>query len=173
MIPFIEQAQGYTTVHQNLVTRYTHWAGVPLILLSLMVLLGFVHITILHVADINVAHIALLGLLIYYFRLNGWLALAITPLLIVLIWIAHFFNTDGPTAFALWSFLVLFVFGWALLFIGHVIDGKRSDFIKNLRHIWIAPLLMVAEIFFMLGRMSKLKEALYGKEPLSTPETRG
>lgn len=45
MKPFIEQAQFYATYHQNQATRYTHMAGVPLIMLSIMIFLGFVKIT--------------------------------------------------------------------------------------------------------------------------------
>ena len=164
MIPFIVQAQCYISYHQKPVTRYTHLAGIPLIILSLMILLGFVHVVIIGVLDVNVASIATLVLLIYYFRLNWRLALALTPILILLLWIASVISHNGPTSEALWSFILIFLVGCALQFIGHFIEEKRPAFADNLWQIVIAPLFMVAESFFLIGRMGELKEEIYGKE---------
>ncbi len=169
MVPFIEQAQGYATFHQKSITRYTHMAGTPLIILSLMILLGFVHVVIIGLLDVNVANIATLVLLIYYFRLHWRLALVLTPLLIFLLWIASFFSHYGPTAFALWSFILIFLAGCALQFIGHFIEDKRPVFVDNLWQVLIAPLLIVADLFFILGRMSELKDEIYGKDFVKNP----
>lgn len=169
MIPFIEQAQYYATHHQNKLTRYTHMVGVPLILLSTMILFGFVHIVILGVVDFNVANIATLVLLIYYIRLQWRLALALTPLLIMLLWIANLFSVAGPTSFALWSFSIIALFGWTLEFIGHYFEGKPPAFTHSLWQLLIAPLLIVAELFFMAGRMKELQGEIYGEAPVNTP----
>ncbi len=37
MKPFVEQAQFYVGYHQKPITRYTHFAGIPLIIFSLMI----------------------------------------------------------------------------------------------------------------------------------------
>lgn len=163
MIPFIMQAQTYTAYHQNAITRYTHMAGIPLIILSFMILLGFVHIVIINVLDVNVANIATLALLIYYFRLDWRLALVLTPILVFLLWIAHFFSYQGPTAFALWSFVVIFLLGCGLQVVGHFLEERRPSFVDNLSQVLIAPLVIVAELFFTAGYMLALREEIYGR----------
>jgi len=168
MIPFIEQAKSYASYHKKAATRYSHMAGIPLIILSLMILLGFVHVVIIGVLDINVAMIATIALLVYYFRLQWRLALALTPILALLLWIASFFSQNGPTAHALLSFLVIFVIGVALPTMSHFIEEKRLTFAANLWQLLIAPLVIVAEIFFWAGQMKELKEEMYGKNPVKT-----
>lgn len=162
MIPFVDQAQVYASYHRNPITRYTHMAGIPLIILSLMILIGFIHVVIIGVLDINVANLATLALLIYYFRLNWRLALTLTPILLLLLWIATFFNHAGPTAFALWSFLLLFLLGAILQSIGHFIEENRPAFVDNFWQVLIAPLFIIAEAFFLIGYMQDLKKEIYG-----------
>jgi uncharacterized membrane protein YGL010W len=162
MKPFIEQAQTYASYHQKEVTRYTHFAGVPLIVLSLMILLGFVQIIIPGILVSNLAWFATIALLIYYFLLNWKLALASTPILLFLLWIAHWFSEDGPTTLGMWTFIITFVVGWALQFYGHYLEGKRPAFIDNLSQTLIAPLFLVAELFFLAGYMKPLQTQIYG-----------
>lgn len=166
MISFIEQAQSYATYQQQAVTRYTHMAGIPLIILSLMILLGFVHVVIIGVLNVSVASIVTLALLIYYFRLHWRLALVLTPILIFLLWLASLLTDGGPTSYALWSFILIFIAGCALQFVGHFIEDKRPALIDNLWQVLIAPLFIAAEVFFMMGWMTELNGEIYGKEPV-------
>ena len=165
MIPFIEQAQCYATYHRNATSRYMHMIAIPFIVLSLMILLGFVQILIPGVLHIDLAGIATLALLIYYFRLNWRLTLALIPMVIFLLWIAALFSAAGPTAFALWSFIIIFIFGSILQIIAHFFEEKRPAPIDNLWLVLIAPLCLVAELFFITGRMQNLSEEIYGKKP--------
>ncbi|MFT4058188.1 MAG: DUF962 domain-containing protein [Legionella sp.] len=162
MKPFIEQAQIYASYHKKQITRYIHFAGVPLIVLSLMILLGFVQIIIPNVFASNLAWFATIALLIYYFLLEWKLALAITPILLFLLWIAHWFSENGPTTLGLWTFILTFVIGWALQFYGHYLEGKKPAFLDNLNQALIAPLFLVAELFFMAGYMKPLRAQIYG-----------
>ena len=164
MKPFIEQAQGYNEYQEKALSRYCHMVGIPLIALSLMILLGFVHVLIPGILDVNLAEIATLVLLIYYFRLQWRMALIITPILVVLLWIAQFFSYDGPSSFSLWSFIVILLVGAALQFTGYFLAGKRPTFIDSLWQVLVAPLCLVAEAIFMAGRMQGLMEAIHGKK---------
>ena len=167
MISFIEQAQSYVAYQQNVATRYIHMLSIPLIAVSLLILLGFVRVIILGVMDIDLAEIATFGLLAYYFRLHWRLALALTPLLIFLLWIAECFSYAGPTSVALWAFGITLILGCSLQLIGYFIEGKRPPFPDMLKHLLIAPLSLTAEIFFMVGRMRDLKEEIYGNKTLA------
>ena len=164
MISFIKQAQRYATYHRNSITRYTNMAGIPLLLLSMMILFGFVHVVILHVADVSVAYILVLALLIVYCRLNWQLGLALVPVFLFLLWIAHFFSDEGPTSFSLWSFLIIFICGISLELFAHFVEDKRPVLTDHLNQLFIAPLFVMAELFFMAGLMDKLKDDMYGKK---------
>lgn len=163
MKSFIEQAQFYAAYHQKPSTRYTHLIGVPLIIFSLMVLFGFLHLIIPGVMDTTLASLATLALVIYYIYLNWRLGLVLIPIFIVLLWLASLVSYKGPTHTALWIFVLTFVLGWALQLIGHLIEGRRPALMDNFWQALIAPLFLTAELFFMAGRMNDLKEQIYGK----------
>jgi len=162
MKSFIEQAQFYATYHQNIMTRYTHLAGVPIVIISLMIFLGFVKIIVPGVFASDLATFVTVAALIYYYRLNWQLSLALTPILLLLLWLAHWFSKYGPTKLGLWAFLITFIVGWGLQFYGHYIEGKRPAFMVNLSQALIAPLYLTAELFFMAGYMNSLKDQIYG-----------
>lgn len=164
MKSFIEQARFYVQYHTKASTRYTHMAGVPIVILSLMILLGFVKITVPGFFATDLACLTTLGVLIYYYRLNWQLALALTPILIILLWIASWFSEYGPTKLGLWTFMITFIVGWGLQFYGHFIEGKKPAFMVNVYQALIAPLFLVAELFFIAGYMQGLKEQIYSNE---------
>lgn len=164
MKPFIEQAQFYAAYHHNIKTRYTHLAGVPILILSIMIFLGFIKIIMPGVFATSLAFLATLGALVYYFRLNWQLALALTPILLILLLIANWFSQDGPTPFGVWFFILFFIIGLGLQLYGHYLEGKRPAFMDNFSQALIAPLCLVAELFFMAGYMLPLKEQMYGSE---------
>lgn len=161
MKSFIEQTQFYAAYHQKPTTFYTHLAGVPLIIFSLMIFLGFFHLVIPGVMDTNLAGIATIVLLVYYFLLNWRLALVLTVFFFFMLWIADTISDPGPTRFALWFFLITFISGWALQLIGHFFEGNRPAFMDNLWQLFIAPLYLTAELFFKAGRMKKLEEQIH------------
>ena len=162
MKSFIEQAQFYAAYHQNATTRYTHMAGVPIIIFSVMILLGFVQLIIPGVFSTNFAVLGTLAILIYYYRLNWKLSLVLTPILFILLWLASWFNHSGPSKIGIGVFIVTFVLGWSLLLYGHYIEGKKPAFMESLAQSLIAPLYLIAELFFMAGLMKSLKEQIHG-----------
>ncbi|MCL9683150.1 DUF962 domain-containing protein [Legionella maioricensis] len=162
MQSFVEQAQTYAEYHQNVITRYTHLAGVPIIILSVMILLGFIKIIMPGVFEVSLACLVTLAALIYYYRLNWQLALALTPILLILLWFSTLFSRHGPTKLGLWAFIITFIVGWGFQLYGHFIEGKKPAFMTNLSQALIAPLFLTAELFFMAGFMKPLKEQIYG-----------
>lgn len=163
MISFTEYAKKYAASHENPTARHIHMIAIPLIFLSLMILLGFVRIIVTGILDVSLTDMAIIALLIYYARLNWRLTLGLIPIFIVFIFVANMFTYDGPNAFGLWSFFCIFLFGAVLQMIGYFIEGKRPAYIDMLWQILIAPLCFVAALFFKMGRMPVLKEAIYGK----------
>ncbi|MFC3908327.1 DUF962 domain-containing protein [Legionella dresdenensis] len=161
MKSFSEQAQFYGQYHQKKATLYSHLIGVPLIIFSLMVLLGFVKIIVPSVFATTLAGLTTLGMFIYYLLLNWRLTLLLAPVLIILLWLSTFFSHAGPTATGLWVFAITFIAGWTAQLAGHVIEGKRPALADNLVQALVAPLFLVAEVCFMAGYMTGLKKELH------------
>ena len=161
MKSFLEQAQTYAHYHQRPVTIYTHFVGVPLIIFSLMILFSFLHIVVPGVFSVTSAEILTIVVLIYYILLNWRLGLSITPIFILLLWLGDWIGGNGPTQTNLTIFLVCFIIGWIIQLIGHLIEGNRPAFITNLWQAVIAPLFLMAEVYFLLGKMQALKNSMY------------
>jgi uncharacterized membrane protein YGL010W len=144
-----EQMSSYLRYHRNPKNRLTHFVGVPLILFSLFVLLGLVRIPL---GDISVTAASLLvvGLLAYYFRLDAVLAVAMTLFSAVLLLVANRVCTLGVAA-ALGIFALAFIGGWTLQLIGHAIEGRKPALVDNLFQVFIAPIFLMAEVFFAFG----------------------
>lgn len=164
MKPFIEQAQCYAAHHQNPKTQQTHWIGVPLITFALMVLLGCVKIVIPGVFQTSLACIATILLLLYYLRLQWLLAITLTPIMLILVGIASWLTQGGPNTIASWVFIICFVGGWTLQLYGHFISHERPAFMTQLSQTWIAPLYLMAEVFFLAGLLTDLKTKIHGEE---------
>jgi len=160
MKSFIEQAKVYAHYHQKATTRYTHFVGVPMIVLSLMILCSFLHLSVPGVFDRTLAEMLTLFVLLYYIVLNWRLGLSVTPVFLLLLWIGHKIGSNGPDATALQWFAGLFVIGWIIQLLGHLFEGRRPALTTNLWQAVIAPLFLTAEVYFMCGKMQPLKEAI-------------
>ncbi len=65
------------------------------------------------------------------------------------------------SASAVWmAFIVLFVGGWALQFLGHHYEGKRPALLDNIFQAFIGPMFLVAEAMVVMGQRTDLAEAM-------------
>jgi len=151
-----EQMSFYQRYHRNPKNKLTHFLGVPLIMFSLFVLLGLARIEIggISISAASVLAVAVLG---YYFRLDAALALAMTVFTGVLLIAAHRVAAEGTPA-ALIVFAACFAGGWILQLIGHAFEGKRPALVDNFLQIFIAPIFLMAEVFFALGYKRDIAE---------------
>jgi uncharacterized membrane protein YGL010W len=54
-------------------------------------------------------------------------------------------------------FGILFVGGWIVQLVGHVFEGRKPALADNLFQALMAPIFLVAEVFFALGYKPKLQ----------------
>lgn len=168
MEEFIKQGRFYRDYHHHTTTLYTHLVGIPLTFLGIMIFLNFFHLIVPQVWDKTLAELGTIALLLYYLRLNWRLALLVTPFLILLLWISRLIGYNGPSSFALWSFIITLLFGLSLQFVTYFLEGSSIAFMHRLRRILVAPLFLVAELCFKAGVLKPLNEQLQ-KQDLSTP----
>tara|TARA_Y100000588_G_scaffold376577_1_gene454555 strand:+ start:404 stop:949 length:546 start_codon:yes stop_codon:yes gene_type:complete len=164
MKSFTEQAKRYASYHQSPLTWYTHMAGVPLILFSIMILLGFIHIVIPNVLEFSFADIFVIGLMVYYFRLQWLLAIIIAPILVFMLWLSLIISFTGPTEYALWFFAIVFLLGCIAQMAGHIIEGNKPAFFAHPKDSIATPLFILAELLFKAGWFTGLEEKIHGHE---------
>jgi len=151
-----EQMAFYAAYHQDARNKATHFVGVPLIMLAILVPPSFIRLEVLGVG-VTAAMLLAAAVLAYYFVLDVALALAMLAVLGVLIWLAELIAARGAAQGWTW-FGVLFVGGWILQLVGHVFEGRKPALADNLFQIFVAPLFLAAEVFFALGYKPRLHE---------------
>lgn len=151
------QMSVYQKYHRQEITKITHFVGIPCIIFALLILLSFVHISITGVFNITLAWIAVAALVIYYFFLDIFLALITAVFLILLTLLAHFCSQDKISVFSITLFLIFFIGGWIMQFIGHYFEGKRPAFMDSVTQLFVAPIFIVAELIFALGYKKTLQ----------------
>lgn len=162
MITFTEHAKLYAEFHQKPETKYAHIVAILFLFLSGLIFLGFFRVLVPGIFEITFADLAILGLLVYYFRLNWRIALVLTPVMLILLWIAHLFSRHGPSTFSVWSFILIFILSGVLLGIGYFLEGRRPPLKVGLWQLLMEPMFLTAEIFFMAGKMRLLRDEIYG-----------
>lgn len=153
-----DQMSFYAAYHQDPRNKATHFVGVPVIVFSLMIPLGWLRLDVGGVA-VSAALVVSAILLLYYLVLDVPLGLAMTAVFGAMLWAADPLSR-APLGTGLPAFLVLFVGGWALQLWGHVFEGRKPALVDNLFQIFVAPIFLCAEAFFALGYKPALHAAV-------------
>jgi len=134
-----EEMAIYAAYHQDRRNKATHFVGVPLIMLALLIPLSF-----------------------HRFELVGF---HVTPaMLLAAALLAYYFVLDFALAVAMLAVLgALFVGGWILQLVGHAFEGRRPALVDNLFQIFVAPIFLSAEILFALGYKPALRAAVHAR----------
>jgi len=81
---------------------------------------------------------------------------------------AHGIASEG-TRPALLIFAATFVGGWALQLVGHVFEGKKPALMDNFFQVFIAPIFLMAEVFFAFGYKRDVAERMEQMATRSEP----
>jgi uncharacterized membrane protein YGL010W len=148
----------YAAYHQDARNKATHFVGVPVIVFSLMIPLGWLRMDA-GGFPLSAALAVTALLLLYYLALDLALGLAMAVVLGLMLWGAEPL-ARAPLGTGLAWFAALFVGGWALQLWGHVFEGRKPALVDNLFQIFVAPIFLAAEVFFALGYKPQLREAV-------------
>jgi uncharacterized membrane protein YGL010W len=153
-----EEMALYSAYHRDPRNKATHFVGVPLIMLAILIPLSLVRFDMAGLG-ITAAMLVAAAVLAYYFVLDLALAAAMLAVLAVLIWLAELIAAGGAARGWAW-FGILFVGGWTLQFVGHVFEGRRPAFFDNVLQVFVAPIFLMAEVFFALGYKPEVRKRL-------------
>jgi len=156
-----EQMAVYAAYHRNRWNTLTHFIGVPAIIFAILIPMSWVSLG----DGVSLAHLFLGAVLAYYFLLDVPLALATAVATGALFYAAKLAAGTGIVSAWTW-FGVFFAGGWIFQLVGHVFEGRRPALADNLFQIFVAPIFLVAEVFFALGLKRdvrrKIEERLAG-----------
>ena len=132
----------YAESHQHPVNKRIHYVCVPAIFWSILVLLWTVK---LPAPFFNLALPASLLVLGYYLKKSPGLSMAL----------AFFMGLSLASAYALerlgwpvWPIaLAVFIMAWIGQFIGHLIEGKKPSFFKDLQFLLVGPAWIARQAF--------------------------
>ena len=148
----------YAAYHRNRWNRLTHFIGVPAIIFAILIPMSWVSFG----EGVTLAHLFLGAVLAYYFLLDVSLALATAVAVAALFHAAKLAAGTGVASGWIW-FGVFFVGGWILQLVGHAFEGRKPALADNPFQIFIAPVFLVAEVFFALGLKRDVLKKIEGR----------
>jgi uncharacterized membrane protein YGL010W len=142
----------YASDHRNPTNQAIHKVCVPVIVVSLIGLLWSIPVPAEFRAispALNWGTTFLLAAMVYYLILSLPLALGMAPMVLAVVVIVNWL--DG-FAIPLWaSSAVLFVVAWIGQFYGHMLEGRRPAFFRDLQFLMIGPLWILAGVYRRVG----------------------
>lgn len=143
----------YGESHRNRWNKFIHWVCVPAIMWTVVALLWSIPFPAALQNDavpINWATIALILAQIYYFRLSLKLGTGLLLYNVLMLWLTALVEAASP--WPLWQVaLAVFIIAWIGQFIGHIIEGKRPSFFKDVQFLLIGPAWLMAFVYRALG----------------------
>ena len=154
----VEHLAKYAAYHRDPRNIATHFAGIPLIVLAVQILLAVPSVTLAGLA-VSPMVLVSLGAAVWYLRLDRTLGLAMALQLFLGGWLAVWMSA-APEISALRSGALIFLLGWVFQFVGHVYEGRKPAFVDDLIGLVVGPLFVMAELIFLLGGRTGLRTAI-------------
>lgn len=147
---FERQLAMYASYHRDARNRATHFVGIPLIIFSLFIPLGWLRVD---VAGYGISAGLLVGLavLVLWISLDRILGLALIIALVPMWYLGEWIATRTSETTGWIVFAAAFIGGWVFQLVGHVFEGKRPALVSNLFQALIAPMFLMLELLVWLG----------------------
>jgi uncharacterized membrane protein YGL010W len=154
-----DQLTNYATYHRDRRNIATHFVGIPMIFVAVVMLLSRPVFATLGGLALSPASLVGAGAVAFYFALDRRFGATMAALTALTMWgsarVAAF-----PTSTWLGVGVGLFVVGWIVQFVGHVFEGKKPAFVDDLIGLLVGPLFVVAEVAFALGLRPEVLEEI-------------
>jgi uncharacterized membrane protein YGL010W len=152
-----EHLTQYAKYHRDPRNIMTHLVGVPMIVLSIILLLSKTLFTAGIPFSISLILIVVSSL--YYLKLHLLLGVSMVAYMVLAYWVSSLIRVQFENV---WVFIAigLFVVGWIIQFWGHMFEGKKPAFVDDLMGLLIGPVFVLAECFFMVGGLKSLQKEI-------------
>ncbi len=146
----MDMLTGYASAHQHPFNIAVHFVGIPVIMLGVFIVLSWARLDVSGVT-INLAHIATLGLFIFYFMLDRIFSVVFLLYAVPVALLATRIGTE-PLAFSGTIAAAAFFGGYAAQFVGHAVEKSVPVVLKHpVQANFAAPFFIVVDIFGLLG----------------------
>lgn len=168
MKTLVQHLVQYATYHREQRNIYTHFVGIPMIVLAIAILLSRPTWLIAGL-ELSAAWLLCVGLAVFYLRLHLGLGLLMSTLLGACVWAGQHIAQYSTLVWLSWG-VGLFVLGWIIQFVGHFYEGRKPAFLDDIMGLAVGPLFVVVEGLFVLGAMPTLRQQV---ESQAGPVRRG
>lgn len=155
----------YAAYHRDRWNKLTHYVGVPLITFAILIPMAWLRIPVGGI-EVTGALVFVIVVLAWYFMLDVALATAMVIPIAPLVYAADRV-AQMPLATGWWVFGATFVVGWIFQLVGHAIEGRRPALVDNLQQIFVAPIFLLAELFFALGLKRNVQQRIAERSKLA------
>ena len=166
-----EVLSDYQEYHTKKITQTTHLIGVPLIVFGIMMFFSWFSFNFNPYVSIPFMWVAIVIASIYYLRLDLGLGFMLSLIFILMGIIIFAIDKYSYTHLSGSVFLVTFVGGWIIQFIGHIFESRKPAFLDNILQVFAAPVFVLAETLVRLGYRSDLASIINKNK--FTKETNG
>lgn len=154
-----EHLAQYAAYHRDPRNIATHFVGIPMIFLAIIVLLSRPVFTGLSAVPLTPALVLSCMVAIYYVWLDLRYGLVMAGVFVMCLLLANELAAQSTT---LWLSMGigLFVVGWIIQFMGHYYEGKKPAFVDDLMGLLIGPLFILVEFGFALRLRKEVQLAI-------------
>ena len=156
-----DQLTQYAYYHQDQRNINTHFVGVPMIVMAVVILMSRAQVN-LGSMSISLAMVAAVLSTIFYLRLDLRFGVVLGAVLALMLFGGQWLAAQ-TVAVWLGAGVGLFVVGWIIQFVGHYYEGKKPAFVDDLVGLLIGPLFVTAELGFMLQMRLELKSEIHNR----------
>lgn len=151
-----QQMAVYAAYHQDPRNRLTHFVGVPAIIFAILIPMSWLRFSI-GGFEISLAMVFAGSVLVYYYILDVALGIALTVFLVLILWLTETLATRLTVVEGAWLFVIAFLGGWVFQLVGHAFEGRRPALVDNFWQVFVAPVFLMAEVFFAMGLKQDVK----------------
>ena len=160
MFSLAKQLAYYQQQQKNIVSKVCNYVGIPLLVFSILLFFGWIHIRVPNLFDLSIAWLVTIALIGYSLLLDLVLGATLAVFLILINLLANYFSQPVPTTQAFEIFIVCFLLGLVLSLVSMMISGKLPNPKRALTQLLIAPLAIVADGYFCLGYKQSLQDKI-------------
>jgi len=143
----------YGESHVNRLNKFIHWICVPVIVWAVVALIWSIPFPFeigSGIVPLNWAVIALVLAQVYYFRLSRRLGMGLLLYNLAMLWLTAEIEQVSP--WPLWQVAVaVFILAWIGQFVGHIFEGKRPSFFKDVQFLLIGPAWLMSFVYKKAG----------------------